>query len=1050
MLFDSWPKFTTPPLDGSLCISQIYDFHAHHSPDYPLFRYARSSLGRHELTWSNVTLGIHGAAKMAVEALKVDSNSGPTGTTVGILGVADSITYLMHLFGVMRAGFVPFPISPRNLPTATSYLLTQTGTKSLYVGRDLATRDTVSSVLEMHPGDLRILDMPTFNDFYSVVDHLPLNRDMLPPMVTPDMLSPCLILHSSGTTAFPKPITYNHRDFLQFARLRSTGEMNVPGQVHAMHAIPMYHAMGMTSMSRAAVMATVIAVFEPRDPPMPPSPDELLKGVIREKCTILPCVPSFLEEIAGIIHHMQIFAGGPLSQIAGDYLTSQDVNLYTVYGGTEFGTVSVMLPEEPLRDKWEYFLLSPSIHVKLLPWEIPGVFELITAETPEYMPIVTSCYVDGKKAYETKDLLIRHPMDPDLWKVYGRCDDQIMLSTGEKVCPQDPYLAQHIFCKDPRIASAVMFGRGRPFNGIILELAPSYRFDCSDKESLAAFRTSISALVDEANTFAPAHSRIYEEMILVANLTKMFDYTLKGTPRRHSIIAAHQAEIDAAYNEFELAPTYTIQGPCEWDVDSIIHWTQNLLQSVLCRLVPLDTDVFLLGCNSLKALRIRSMFVCVLRNAHRTGHVTHLPPDFVYRHPTTRAMANGLVARTADYFTVSLSRKTTAMADMVQQMVSVQDPDVPFKLPAQRSQVVLLMGSTGSLGSHILYHLHRCEEVRRIYALNRGKRDDLDSLYSRQENALRVRGIPPKMLRDGKVVLIPSDLTSDDLGLESSLFQEVSEKYLLTSHGHVAWPVNFNYTLASYTSSLQGVRNLVNLARYTTSDRSPRFIFTSSVSVLRNWSGGSPVPEVALPNPEVAVGLGYAESKWTAEQILGEAADRGLRVSIFRIGQLSGSPNGYWNPHEWFPSVVRAAKVLQCLPGTETQLLHWLPVDSAAAVIVEMRSNLHRYVHLAHSRPVPSTLVFQEVASLLQVPVVDFKDWLRRLNTMSQVTISDTRSNLDHIVTVLNGAVEDFARGSIELDLTNGLRSSETLRDAPQLNRQEVSRWLTSWAAYHK
>ena len=37
------------------------------------------------------------------------------------------------------------------------------------------------------------------------------------------------------------------------------------------------------------------------------------------------------------------------------------------------------------------------------------------------------------RAYATGDLMEEHPQDPRLFKVYGRADDQIALSTGEKV-----------------------------------------------------------------------------------------------------------------------------------------------------------------------------------------------------------------------------------------------------------------------------------------------------------------------------------------------------------------------------------------------------------------------------------------------------------------------------------------------------------------------------------------------------------------------------------------------------------------------------------------
>jgi non-ribosomal peptide synthetase component E (peptide arylation enzyme) len=36
-------------------------------------------------------------------------------------------------------------------------------------------------------------------------------------------------------------------------------------------------------------------------------------------------------------------------------------------------------------------------------------------------------------AYSTGDILVPHPSKEGYWKIFGRVDDQIMLSTGEKV-----------------------------------------------------------------------------------------------------------------------------------------------------------------------------------------------------------------------------------------------------------------------------------------------------------------------------------------------------------------------------------------------------------------------------------------------------------------------------------------------------------------------------------------------------------------------------------------------------------------------------------------
>lgn len=42
--------------------------------------------------------------------------------------------------------------------------------------------------------------------------------------------------------------------------------------------------------------------------------------------------------------------------------------------------------------------------------------------------------VDGVDAFATSDLLVPHPTKPEYYRIFGRSDDQIIHSTGEKVC----------------------------------------------------------------------------------------------------------------------------------------------------------------------------------------------------------------------------------------------------------------------------------------------------------------------------------------------------------------------------------------------------------------------------------------------------------------------------------------------------------------------------------------------------------------------------------------------------------------------------------------
>lgn len=68
----------------------------------------------------------------------------------------------------------------------------------------------------------------------------------------------------------------------------------------------------------------------------------------------------------------------------------------------------------------------------------------------------------------------------------------------------------------------------------------------------------------------------------------------------------------------------------------------------------------------------------------------------------------------------------------------------------------------------------------------------------------------------------------------------------------------------------------------------------------------------------VAPGRGYDHAKWVVEKLLELASrDSPLRPIIFRVGQIVGSPNGFWKKEEWLPSIVQSAKVLKCLPSSE-------------------------------------------------------------------------------------------------------------------------------------
>ena len=92
--------------------------------------------------------------------------------------------------------------------------------------------------------------------------------------------------------------------------------------------------------------------------------------------------------------------------------------------------------------------------------------------------------------------------------------------------------------------------------------------------------------------------------------------------------------------------------------------------------------------------------------------------------------------------------------------------------PAPSGMVVLVTGTTGSLGCHILETLARASSVSRVYAVNRADRGGR-GLLERQAEALRDKGIDAGLLDTGKVVLVEADLTKKHFGLPEEEFRKV-------------------------------------------------------------------------------------------------------------------------------------------------------------------------------------------------------------------------------------------------------------------------------------
>jgi len=121
---------------------------------------------------------------------------------------------------------------------------------------------------------------------------------------------------------------------------------------------------------------------------------------------------------------------------------------------------------------------------------------------------------------------------------------------------------------------------------------------------------------------------------------------------------------------------------------------------------------------------------------------------------------------------------TKTKPELMNDMLAKYAPDAklassPVPLPSMQpeAEVVLITGTTGTLGSNVLSHLLQNTDIKTVYAVNRTQRGV--SLFDRHCTSFSRQGLDVSLLDSTKLVLLEADLTVDDLGLTADVAQEV-------------------------------------------------------------------------------------------------------------------------------------------------------------------------------------------------------------------------------------------------------------------------------------
>ncbi|KAI0532943.1 hypothetical protein GGR58DRAFT_517325 [Xylaria digitata] len=961
---------------GRRLLPHIIDDVASKDPQREILLTARSSDPKDG--WAPITFGDYANAINRCAQEIVDRYGGAlagTFPTIAYIEPQDT-RYFIVVIATIKAGYQALLISPRNTQQAQINLFEKTDCHILWFAEPFSS--AVQSWLQER--EMQTLHISPLQQWFP----------------TEQVPQPFCVLHTSGSTGFPKPVVTRTGMMAISDTHKKLGKRDGSNYwvnecdnrvKRTFLPMPLFHAAALHSFFYFSVYRSITTVLTIPEKPL--SADlviECLENVDFE-ATFLP--PSILEDISHseeFVHKlsrldMVFFGGGNLAREAGDRLVKHKaIQKLKV---RRFGSFPIYYHENP--ELWAYFKFNSEIFGEDWRPFHDDTYELVLVRKGKEPGLWGVFYTFPElDEYSTKDLYKRHPKYPDFWIYYGRADN-IVFSNGKKL---NPITIEETVQDHPGVQGALVIGSNKFQAGLLLESVKHFEHE----EDKRKFLDSVWPLVEKANSNTVAHGQISRELIAVVSPNKPFFRSGKGTIQRASTVQLYAEEIDRLYadisNGSQLPET-------TFDTSTEESLTTSILQAFksLGRQTELgpDTDFFSAGIDSLQVMNASRLLQVNLKSDPAA-----LSARFIYRNPTPCRLAQYILHAIASNGTGKAGRLETPNDD----------------------QTIILTGSTRGLGSYLLDQLVHNPTIKTVVCLNRAK----DGGAAQQEKQRSERGFVQDLEHTNKIEYLHADLSKDKLGLSDGKYDSLlKEAHRIIHH---AWPVNFNILTETFEPHLQGVRRLADFAAQ--AEHRVAVVFISSIGAVHNWdpSRGT-VPEERMEDWSLPSNS-YGRSKMAGSLILDDAAIVGdFPAASIRVGQIAGPEAGIgiWNKHELVLDVVGAA------PGQRIEA-----------------KDISGYFHAVNA----SATTWDQIAPAVQQyyggrikQLVDWQEWVDRLekNASDEKDI-DANPGLKLVETYRGMAL---GAAPVVLDLRRTNCRSKAMAEAPAISAELMSQWFRQW-----
>ncbi|KAL9098748.1 MAG: hypothetical protein Q9163_005648 [Psora crenata] len=497
--------------------------------------------GYRKVTYSELANAINGVAWWLKEKL----GQGKEHETLAYIGPND-IGYVPMVLGAVKAGYKLLLVSPRNPISDHISLFEATGCKVLLTPAPPHS-PLVRGILKACP--LRILDSPCLPELLEKpCPHYP-----FPKTFAAARQEPLVVVHTSGTTAVPKPIVYSH-DFaasvLQYYEIEAPAGFESQAASYRSTrfflAFPFFHGGSlfvamMDAIAHQTIIVTPLAGATP-------SAQVVVDGLKHTKADVLTLPPPFFEQIARSPEMLEfvsrnvdtvVYGGGDVSQWSGDALAAK-IQVLNIVGATEIGAYPLLQHSNPFED-WKYIHPHPALGLEFRP-SVHGLYEGFikrNANFEDEQPVFK--IFPHLEEYPTKDLWSPHPSKPDLWAYRGRADDIIVFKPGY-MC-ETSTMEQHVL-QHPGVRAVLMAGTGRSQPALLIERFSDQPLSPTGEQE---FIEELWPTIDEVNQRYKLGARISKSHIIFTDLHQPMRRASKGTVQRRPTLSLYKEALDALY-----------------------------------------------------------------------------------------------------------------------------------------------------------------------------------------------------------------------------------------------------------------------------------------------------------------------------------------------------------------------------------------------------------------------------------------------------------------------------------------------------------------------